>query len=76
MTTAGRPTWKAASGSNAKAPVGNRVSAPIKQYSARDLPSHTKLKVRQLGQNTESEVKKRDLVGELDRKERSKKNRK
>jgi len=41
-----------------------------RQYSSKDLAGHTKMKTRQPGQNTSSEVAKRDLKRELDDKER------
>lgn len=40
------------------------------QFSARDLPGHTKLKLRQVGQGTANEVELRDLKAELEEKER------
>ncbi len=40
------------------------------QFSARDLPAHTKLKTRQIGQGTTSELQFRDLKGELVERER------
>ena len=42
MTTAARPTFAPARGGSAKGE--NDLSALSKQYSSRDLPSHTKLK--------------------------------
>ena len=48
MTTAARPTWDTAKGgSNMRE---RDLSAMSKQYSSRDLPSHTKLKTREVGQ--------------------------
>ena len=44
MTTAARPTFDTARG-GAQRGEGN-LSALTKQYSAKDLPSHTKLKTR------------------------------
>ena len=41
MTTAARPTWDTAKGKGE-----GDLSALSKQYSSRDLPSHTKLKHR------------------------------
>lgn len=66
MTTAGRPTWNAAIGS------GSRVQVPSKQYSSRDLRGHTKLKQRQIGQNSIEELKQRDLKKELVEREKKK----
>eukprot|EP01111_Echinosteliopsis_oligospora_P008562 TRINITY_DN2433_c0_g1_i1.p1 TRINITY_DN2433_c0_g1~~TRINITY_DN2433_c0_g1_i1.p1 ORF type:complete len:242 (-),score=95.85 TRINITY_DN2433_c0_g1_i1:52-777(-) len=68
MSMAGRPTWSAAKGGAEQG--GNRRIAPSMQYSNRDLASHTKMKVRQTGQNTTKEVAKRDLKRELEDKER------
>ena len=42
MTTASRPTFDAARGGRDK----GELSSLSKQYSSRDLPSHTKLKHR------------------------------
>lgn len=44
MTTAARPTFEPARGGSGKGE--NDLSAISKQYSARDLPSHTKIKYR------------------------------
>lgn len=44
MTTAHRPTWQAAKGGEEQG--GSRIFAPIRQYSAKDAPSHTTLKTR------------------------------
>ena len=55
MTTAARPTWDTAKGG-----TGTRerdLSALSKQYSSRDLPSHTSLKSREAGQGTTDELK-------------------
>ena len=41
MTTAARATFESARGSK-----GSDLAALSKQYSSRDLPSHTKLKMR------------------------------
>ena len=42
-----------------------------KQYSSKDMPSHTKLKYRQIGQNAPEEIRSRDLHRELHDRERS-----
>mmetsp|Transcript_21877 Transcript_21877/g.85746 ORF Transcript_21877/g.85746 Transcript_21877/m.85746 type:complete len:245 (+) Transcript_21877:332-1066(+) len=63
MTTAHRPTWAPAIAS--KDQGGNRKHVASQQFSARDLPGHTKLKLRQPGQNTEEEIAQRDLKAEL-----------
>ncbi|GAA6020221.1 hypothetical protein JCM10207_004377 [Rhodosporidiobolus poonsookiae] len=57
MSSAHRPTWTPAQGKE-----GRNNS---KSYSSRDLASHTKLKFRQPGQGTTSEVARRDLKLEL-----------
>ena len=56
MTSAHRPTWKAAVGGNEQG--GNVLYIPSRQYSSRDMPSHQKLKLRQEGQGTTEEAKK------------------
>ena len=56
MTSASRPTWTFAVGSD---------TAPSMQYSSRDLTSHAKLKLRSLGQSGPEEVQRRDLRAEL-----------
>ncbi|XP_064394213.1 spliceosome-associated protein CWC15 homolog [Halichondria panicea] len=67
MTTAARPTFEPARGGRGKGE--GDLSALSKQYSSRDLPSHTKLKYRQTGQSTSDEIKSRDLRRELEEKE-------
>ncbi|KAK1217012.1 complexed with cef1p [Marasmius sp. AFHP31] len=57
MSTAHRPTWDPAQAKDVKG--GSR------QFSVRDMASHTKLKFRQVGQTSTDEVKKRDLRAEL-----------
>ncbi|KAK7474405.1 hypothetical protein BaRGS_00034359 [Batillaria attramentaria] len=69
MTTAARPTWDTARGGRGKGE--GDLSALSKQYSSRDLPSHTKLKYRQEGQGTTDEVRSRDFRRELEDRERS-----
>ena len=68
MTTAGRPTFDPARGGSARGEKS--LSALSKQYSSRDLPSHTKLKYRQPGQGTNEETRMRDFRRELEDKER------
>ena len=46
------------------------LSALSKQYSSRDLPSHTALKSREHGQGTVEENKNKDFRQELDERER------
>jgi protein CWC15 len=57
MSTAHRPTWDPAQ--------GRSTNINTRQYSSRDMASHTKLKFRQVGQSSAGEVKKRDLLKEL-----------
>lgn len=57
MSTAHRPTWDPAQ--------AREVKGGSRQYSSRDMAAHTKLKFRQPGQTSSSEVAKRDLRAEL-----------
>ncbi|CAH3182338.1 unnamed protein product [Porites lobata] len=68
MTTAARPTWDTAKGGRGKGE--GDLSALSKQYSSRDLPSHTKLKHRQAGQDTAEELRSRDFRKDLEERER------
>jgi len=68
MTTAARPTFEPARGGRGKGE--GDLSAMSKQYSSRDLPSHTKLKHRQTGQGTAEETRERDFRKELEEKEK------
>eukprot|EP00008_Paramoeba_atlantica_P009629 CAMPEP_0201498946 /NCGR_PEP_ID=MMETSP0151_2-20130828/73735_1 /ASSEMBLY_ACC=CAM_ASM_000257 /TAXON_ID=200890 /ORGANISM="Paramoeba atlantica, Strain 621/1 / CCAP 1560/9" /LENGTH=229 /DNA_ID=CAMNT_0047890889 /DNA_START=68 /DNA_END=757 /DNA_ORIENTATION=- len=63
MTTAHRPTWEPAMATS------SRTSAPTQQFSVRDLPAHTQLKTRKEGQDSASEVRRRDLREELEERE-------
>lgn len=64
MTTAHRPTWNAAVGGKNQA--GNAVKyTPIASLSGKDLPSMLTLKKRQTGQDSQSDLAKRDLKQEL-----------
>ncbi|RUS79717.1 hypothetical protein EGW08_012525 [Elysia chlorotica] len=69
MTTAARPTWDTAKGGSGKGE--GDLSALSKQYSSRDLPSHTKSKYRQGGQNTQDELRGRDFRRDLEERERT-----
>ncbi|ELU07517.1 hypothetical protein CAPTEDRAFT_99375 [Capitella teleta] len=69
MTTAARPTFEPARGGTGKGE--GDLSALSKQYSARDLPSHTKIKYRQEGQNAAHEVRGRDFRKDLEDRERA-----
>ncbi|KAJ3797148.1 Cwf15/Cwc15 cell cycle control protein [Lentinula aff. detonsa] len=68
MSTAHRPTWDPAQARDVKG--GSR------QMSVRDMPSHTRLKFRQIGQTSTSEVQKRDLRADLLAAEREARNKK
>ncbi|KAL6424668.1 Protein CWC15-like protein B [Formica fusca] len=68
MTTAARPTFEPARGGQGRGEKD--LSAISKQYSSRDLPSHTKLKYREYGQGTVEELRNRDFRKELEEKER------
>lgn len=69
MTTAARPTWAPAKGGNEQG--GTRIFGPSQKYSSRDLAAHTSLKHRRDGQDTEEELKKRNLREELEERERA-----
>ncbi|CAM9119112.1 unnamed protein product [Discosporangium mesarthrocarpum] len=61
MTTAHRPTWVAAQ--SAASDLGNWSTGgqASRSVSARSLPGQTKLKVRQSGQNSEADIRRRDV---------------
>ncbi|XP_052103929.1 protein CWC15 homolog [Mytilus californianus] len=69
MTTAARPTFEPARGGRGK--NEGDLSALSKQYSSRDLPSHTKLKYRQEGQGTSEELRSRDFRRDIDDREKN-----
>ncbi|KAL3508338.1 hypothetical protein ACH5RR_027739 [Cinchona calisaya] len=68
MTTAARPTWAPAKGGNEQG--GTRIFGPSQKYSSRDIASHTTLKPRKDGQDTQDELQKRNLREELEERER------
>ncbi|KAL2483687.1 Cwf15/Cwc15 cell cycle control family protein [Forsythia ovata] len=68
MTTAARPTWAPAKGGNEQG--GTRIFGPSQKYSSRDIASHTTLKPRREGQDTQDEVQRRNLRDELGERER------
>lgn len=68
MTTAHRPTWKAALGASNQGGAVRHV--PTQQFSARNLPAHLKLKTRKAGQGTADEVAAMDMKADLERRER------
>ncbi|EEB12040.1 pre-mRNA-splicing factor cwc15, putative [Pediculus humanus corporis] len=70
MTTAARPTFEPARGGQGRGEKD--LSAISKQYSSRDLPSHTKLKFREHGQGTSEELRSRDFRRELEDREHEK----
>lgn len=67
MTTAARPTFDPARGGQGRGEKD--LSAISKQYSSRDLPSHTKLKYREHGQGTAEELRSRDFRKDLEERE-------
>nr|CAG4645260.1 EOG090X0IT3 [Leptodora kindtii] len=71
MTTASRPTFAPATGGQGRGETA--LSSMTKQYSSRDLQSHTKLKYRDVGQGSADEVRTRDLKRDLEDRERSSK---
>jgi len=70
MTTASRPTFAPAVGGQGRGEAAGSLSSMTKQYSSRDLNSHTKLKYRDLGQGTVEEVRTKDLKRDLEERER------
>eukprot|EP01116_Phalansterium_solitarium_P003151 TRINITY_DN137_c2_g2_i1.p1 TRINITY_DN137_c2_g2~~TRINITY_DN137_c2_g2_i1.p1 ORF type:complete len:236 (-),score=24.74 TRINITY_DN137_c2_g2_i1:121-828(-) len=68
MTTANRPTWNPAKGGG-DVQSGTRLSATTRAYSAKDIPGFTKLKTRQPGQHSASDIRARDLKHELEERE-------
>lgn len=68
MTTAARPTWAPAKGGSEQG--GTRIFGPSQKYSSRDIASHTTLKPRKEGQDTQDELKRRNLRDELEERER------
>ncbi|CAN0462830.1 unnamed protein product, partial [Ectocarpus sp. 8 AP-2014] len=68
MTTAHRPTWAPAQA--AASDVGNWSTGASQAVSAHDLPSQTTLKFRKTGQNSEAELRKRDVRAEVEDSER------
>jgi len=69
MTTAHRATFNPAKGGTSRGE--GDLGKLSKQYSSRDLPGHTKLKYRQVGQNAPEEISRRDLRNELEQREKS-----
>ncbi|KAI5080914.1 hypothetical protein GOP47_0004097 [Adiantum capillus-veneris] len=68
MTTAARPTWAPAKGGQEQG--GTRMFGPSQKFSSRDLASHTTLKTRKDGQDTQDDLRKRNLRDELEDRER------
>ncbi|CAM9674992.1 unnamed protein product, partial [Chrysoparadoxa australica] len=67
MTTAHKPTWNAAQGGASD--MGNwSIPGGGTALAARLQPAHKKLKFRQSGQNSESDLKRRDLKAALEEK--------
>ena len=71
MTSAARPTFAPAMGGQNRGETS--LSAMTKQYSSRDLVSHTKLKYRHIGQGTVEEVRSQDLKRKLEEREEASK---
>ncbi|XP_060242149.1 spliceosome-associated protein CWC15 homolog [Meriones unguiculatus] len=69
MTTAARPTFEPARGGRGKGE--GDLSQLSKQYSSRDLPSHTKIKYRQTTQDAPEEVRNHDFRRDLEERERA-----
>uniref|UniRef100_A0A0C9S0T5 TSA: Wollemia nobilis Ref_Wollemi_Transcript_28868_1238 transcribed RNA sequence n=1 Tax=Wollemia nobilis TaxID=56998 RepID=A0A0C9S0T5_9CONI len=67
MTTAARPTWAPAKGGHEQG--GTRIFGPSQKFSSRDLAAHTNLKTRKDGQDTQEELRKRNLREELEERE-------
>nr|GMD35284.1 protein CWC15 homolog [Ipomoea batatas] len=67
MTSAARPTWAPAKGGSEQG--GTRIFGPSHKYSSRDIASHTTLKPRREGQDTQDELQKRNLREELEQRE-------
>jgi len=61
--SAAKPTWSSSHGGGGL--NDGSGSAPTGQYSSRDLKSHSKLKLRQPGQDAPSEVQARNFAAEL-----------
>lgn len=59
MSTAHRPTWAPAKGGEEQG--GTRIFKASIAFSAKNQAGHTKLKFRQIGQSTGSELKERDF---------------
>ncbi|KAI9076467.1 hypothetical protein K1719_041453 [Acacia pycnantha] len=68
MTTAARPTWAPAKGGNEQG--GTRIFGPSQRYSSMDLAAHATLKPRKEGQDTQEELQRRNLLDELEERER------
>jgi len=69
MSTAHRATYAPAKAGSSRGE--SDLGKLSKQYSNRDLPSHTKLKYRQPGQNAPEEVSRRDMRHDLNERERT-----
>jgi protein CWC15 len=63
-----RPTWAPAKGGEITG--GARYFGASKQYSARDIASHQELKTRKDGQASVLDLADRDLLTELEERER------
>lgn len=63
MTTAHRATFKPAIGGEDQG--GNRLMVPSRQYSSKDLPGHTHLKLRKAYQGSKDDLKTMDYRSKL-----------
>ncbi|KAJ1507570.1 hypothetical protein HMI55_007080 [Coelomomyces lativittatus] len=66
MTTAARPTFHPAKGGH----TGRDLNFPTLIQSSKQLPSHTKLKLRKKGQDSWVDIQERNLKAELEQAER------
>eukprot|EP01066_Platyproteum_vivax_P015594 Platyproteum_vivax@DN6873_c0_g1_i1.p1 len=69
MTTAHRPTWTPAVGGEQQG--GSRIIAPTSKLMDRDLPGQQTLKLRQIGQGAQVELRTIDFKAALEKKERA-----
>lgn len=70
MTTAAKSTWHSKQGEAADLGSWSLGGQTSRQFSVLDMPAHTTLKYRKPGQDTVSELQKKDLRRVLDEKER------
>jgi len=74
MTTAHKPTWNSAAGSDEQ---GGSLRGPVSRMtSSKDLPGYKTLNFRKEGQNAPTDIKARNFREELEEKERAAKSEK